>query len=78
VIFRPGDRLKLALRLDLAAAGLNPFLKAVAAGLTVLYLMLYIGIAASGPKLTPSAAGASPTGLAPTASSYPAPPDFVR
>jgi hypothetical protein len=65
-----------ARRLDLAAAGLNPFLQALAAGLLVFYLMLYIGVTA--PRLGPPASVAESSLLTPTATSYPAPLDYVR
>jgi hypothetical protein len=72
----PHGKPSFARRLDLAAAGLNPFLQALAAGLLVFYLMLYIGITA--PRLSPSAPVAETARPAPTATSYPAPPDYVR
>ena len=72
----PHGKPSFARRLDLAAAGLNPFLQALAAGLLVFYLMLYIGIATQRPG-RPASLGETvrPT---PTAASYPAPPDYVR
>jgi hypothetical protein len=72
----PQGKPSFARRLDLAAAGLNPFLQALAAGLLVFYLMLYIGVTA--PRLSPPAAVAESSRLTPTATSYPAPPDYVR
>ena len=72
----PQDKPSFARRLDLAAAGLNPFLQALAAGLLVFYLMLYIGITA--PRLNPSASVTETVRPTQTATSYPAPPDYVR
>ncbi|HEU0216980.1 MAG TPA: hypothetical protein VFQ90_09985 [Stellaceae bacterium] len=72
----PQGKPSFARRLDLAAAGLNPFLQAVAAGLLVFYLMLYIGVTA--PRPSRAASVAETARLTPTASSYPAPPDYVR
>lgn len=61
-----------ALRLDQAAADLNPFLTALAVGLIVLNLMLYIGLSA---HLSPPTADLR---LTATTTAYPAPADFVR
>jgi hypothetical protein len=72
----PHGKPSFARRLDLAAAGLNPFLQTLAAGLLVFYLMLYIGITA--PRPNPSASAADTIRPTPTATSYPAPPDYVR
>jgi hypothetical protein len=51
-------------------------LQALAAGLLVFYLMLYIGVTA--PRLGPPASVAESSRLTPTATSYPAQPDYVR
>jgi len=71
----PQGKPSFARRLDLAAAGLNPFLQAVAAGLLVLYLMLYIGVTAPRPSPASAAGTIRPT---PTATAYPAAPDYMR
>ncbi|HWB47899.1 MAG TPA: hypothetical protein VG651_02220 [Stellaceae bacterium] len=64
-------------RLDRAAGDLNPFLMALAVGLVVLNLTLYIGIAAAGgARHAPD--GAAGGRMTPAASSYPAPGDYVR
>jgi hypothetical protein len=73
---RPQSKPSFTRRLDLAAAGLNPFLQALAAGLLVFYLMLYIGVTA--PRLGTPASVAETARLAPSATSYPTPPDYVR
>lgn len=72
----PHGKPSFARRLDLAAAGVNPFLQVLAAGLLVFYLMLYIGVTA--PRLGPPASTAETIRPTPTATSYPAPPDYVR
>jgi hypothetical protein len=72
----PQDKPSFARRLDLAATGLNPFLQALAAGLLVFYLMLYIGVTA--PRLGPPASTAETVRSTPTATAYPVPPDYVR
>jgi hypothetical protein len=73
---RPHSKPSFTRRLDLAAAELNPFLQALAAGLLVFYLMLYIGVTA--PRLGPPASVTETVRPTPTATSYPAPPDYVR
>jgi hypothetical protein len=61
-------------RLDRAAADLNPLLTALAIGLIVLNVMLYIGVKT---YPAPPERAASPL-LTTSKTAYPAPPDYVR